>query len=102
VERKAPEKAPDCSPFVSVYNDKTCIGFIINRGRAGFEAYDRDENSLGTFASEKDAADAISHSANETPEPPTTARRVPNGTSRGGRMSTAIANLSPKAMREGP
>jgi hypothetical protein len=60
VAPKVPEFLPDCSPFVSVYDDKTCIGFIINRGRAGFKAFDVDENSLGTFATEKDAADAIS------------------------------------------
>jgi len=38
---------------------KTCIGFILVR-RDNFEAFDRDEKSLGKFPSVQEAADAIS------------------------------------------
>lgn len=55
--------------MLSVYIGRTCIGHILGRGRAGFETFGADENSPGTFATEKDAADAISDSSNETPEP---------------------------------
>jgi hypothetical protein len=67
-KREFPKLPNSAAPFVSVYDDKTCIGFIINRGRAGFEAFDADQNSLGTFPSEKDAANAISNSAKENPD----------------------------------
>jgi len=54
-ERKPPA-------MVSVYggdDGKTCIGFVITR-RHNFEAFDRDERSLGKFPTMQDAADAVS------------------------------------------
>jgi hypothetical protein len=41
-----------------VYGDK-CRGFVFNRGRDGFEAYDIDEHSLGVFTDERAAVAAL-------------------------------------------
>jgi hypothetical protein len=47
------------SPLTYVYDGKRCLGFILARGKLGFEAMDRDEQSLGLFPSQRDAANAI-------------------------------------------
>jgi hypothetical protein len=46
-------------PFASVYDDRSCLGVILARGRGGFEAYAADNHSLGLFASPRKAAAAI-------------------------------------------
>jgi hypothetical protein len=48
------------TPMLSVYDDKTCIGFIVARGKTGFEAFNADQRPLGTFSTQREAADAIS------------------------------------------
>jgi hypothetical protein len=35
--------------MLPVYAGTTCIGFIIDRGRLGYEAFDTAERSLGVF-----------------------------------------------------
>jgi hypothetical protein len=52
----APKPAP---PMVSVYDGRICRGFVIARGKLGFEAFDVDQCSLGIFPNQKGAADAI-------------------------------------------
>jgi hypothetical protein len=47
------------SPMVSVFAGKVCISFMLDRGRGGFEAFDINECTVGTFASQRQAADAI-------------------------------------------
>ena len=47
----------------SIYDGRKCIGFILRRGKAGVEAFDLNESSLGVFSSEPEAADAVSHAA---------------------------------------
>ena len=42
-------------PMVSVYDGQGCLGWVIERGRAGFETFDAAEKSLGVFAT-RDAA----------------------------------------------
>jgi len=37
-------------PMLSVYDGRQCIGFVLARGRSGFEAFDADEKSLGVLA----------------------------------------------------
>jgi hypothetical protein len=37
-------------PLVSVYDGRTCIGFVLARGARGFEAFDAAEKSLGICA----------------------------------------------------
>jgi hypothetical protein len=46
-------------PFASVYDDRSCLGVILARGRGGFEAYAADDHSLGLFPSPRKAAAAI-------------------------------------------
>jgi hypothetical protein len=46
--------------MLSVYNGRDCIGFILSRGKIGFEALDRDEHSIGIFPTQREAANAIS------------------------------------------
>jgi len=41
-----------------VYADK-CCGFVLNRGRDGFEAFDIDEHSRGLFDTESAAVGAF-------------------------------------------
>jgi hypothetical protein len=46
-------------PFASVYDDRSCLGVILARGRRGFDAYVADDHSLGLFPSPRKAAVAI-------------------------------------------
>jgi hypothetical protein len=46
--------------LLSVFDGRRCAGFIINRGRAGFDAFTADEKLIGTYPTQKAAADAIS------------------------------------------
>jgi hypothetical protein len=52
--------AKPSAPMVSVYSGRTCIGFVLNRGVAGYEAFTADQRSLGLFKTQREAADAIS------------------------------------------
>jgi hypothetical protein len=47
------------TPMITVYDGQTALGFIIKR-RAEYEAYDREQQSLGHYPTVKAAADAIS------------------------------------------
>ena len=47
------------SPLAYVYNGRECLGFVLSRGRAGFEAFDHEENSLGRFPTAAAAANAV-------------------------------------------
>ena len=49
--------------MVSVCDGRDCIGWVFNRGRAGFEAFDRDQKSLGIFRTQREAATAIMREA---------------------------------------
>jgi hypothetical protein len=45
--------------LLAVYDGQHCRGFILARGRSGFEAFDNSERSLGLYQSQAAAADAI-------------------------------------------
>jgi hypothetical protein len=45
--------------MVSIYSGNTCIGFVLSRGPAGFEAFDVSEQSIGTFVTEREAVAAV-------------------------------------------
>jgi hypothetical protein len=47
------------SPMVSVFAGKVCIGFVLDRGKAGFEAFHISECTVDMFATQRRAADAI-------------------------------------------
>jgi hypothetical protein len=49
--------------MISVYAGRTCIGFLLSRGKLGHEAFTADGQSLGLFASVKLAAGAVSRAA---------------------------------------
>jgi hypothetical protein len=42
-------------PLVSIYDGQRCLGFILARGKTGFEAFAADEQSLGLFQSQREA-----------------------------------------------
>jgi hypothetical protein len=44
--------------MLSIYDGRTCVGFILKRGKAGVEALDANCTSLGLFATEPAAVDA--------------------------------------------
>jgi len=50
-------------PLLSVTNGRDTIGFVLSRGREGYEAFDASERSLGTFASMREAGNRISDEA---------------------------------------
>ena len=41
------------------YDGRACLGHVLGRGKAGFEAFDGDDRSLGIFPSQCEAAAAI-------------------------------------------
>jgi len=45
--------------MLSVYDGQRCIGFLLSRGRAGVEAFDCDERSLGVYPTQGEAVNAI-------------------------------------------
>ena len=47
------------SPLSYVYDGRECLGFVLARGKLGFEALDREEHSLGIFPTQRAAAAAI-------------------------------------------
>ena len=49
--------------LVSVYTCQVCLGFILSRGPAGFEAFSADEKSLGLFPTQREAAAVIMRGA---------------------------------------
>src|SRR5215472_7877990 len=50
---------PPTTPLISIYDGRECVGFVISRGKLGFEAFTADQHSLGIFPNQKGAADAI-------------------------------------------
>jgi len=47
------------TPLVYVTDGREAIGFVLSSGRAGFEAFDREERSLGLFPTAPTAANAV-------------------------------------------
>jgi hypothetical protein len=52
----------DTKTMTPVIQGSRCVGFILARGRLGFEAFDEGEASLGTFSSQRKAWAAIAKS----------------------------------------
>jgi len=59
--RRRPQRAANSSepPTVAVYDAQRCLGHVLARGKAGFEAFDGDDHSLGIFPTQREAAAAI-------------------------------------------
>ena len=51
------------APLSYIYDGRACLGFVLSRGRAGFEAFDREERSLGLHPSAPAAANAVFNAA---------------------------------------
>jgi hypothetical protein len=47
------------APLSYVYDGRECRGFVLARGRLGFEAFDSEERSLGVYGTQREAAAAI-------------------------------------------
>jgi hypothetical protein len=68
MRKRAKNFVPDPVQMLSVYvpgaggHSTVCCGFIMLRGKAGFEAFDADK-SIGVYRTMKDAADALSKAA---------------------------------------
>ena len=45
--------------MLTVTDGKRCLGFILPRGKTGFEAFNDADRSLGLFPTSQDAADAV-------------------------------------------
>jgi hypothetical protein len=52
--------------LVTVYDGRTCIGFVLSRGKLGFEAFDNHQHSQGLFGTQQEAAAALSKSNSPT------------------------------------
>jgi hypothetical protein len=46
--------------LLSVYDGRHCVGFVLPRGKVGFEALDHNEQSRGLFATQELAIAALS------------------------------------------
>jgi hypothetical protein len=47
------------SPLAYVYDGREYLGFVLARGKLGFEAPDREGHSRGLFSTQREAAAAI-------------------------------------------
>jgi hypothetical protein len=64
---------------LAIYSGQVCLGHILPRGKAGVEAFDADDKSLGIFPDQKAAADAVSQQR-EIPAQAGNRRRTDSGT----------------------
>ncbi len=56
-------RATAATPMSYVSDGRSAIGFVLARGRAGHEAFDREERSLGLFTTAAAAANAVFEAA---------------------------------------
>jgi hypothetical protein len=52
-------KNTSTAPMPYIYDGRACLGFVLSRGRAGFEAFDREERSLGLYPAAPAAGNAV-------------------------------------------
>jgi hypothetical protein len=53
-------RLPEIKPtMLSVTDGATCVGFVLSRGRDGFESFNRDGKSVGKFRTQQEAMRAI-------------------------------------------
>jgi hypothetical protein len=58
--RQQPDHSPARPRIFSVYSGQRLLGFILDRGKTGFEAFNTNERSLGVYGTQRAAADAFS------------------------------------------
>ncbi len=56
IRTRAPEIKPN---MLSVTDGTSCVGFVLNRGRDGYEAFNRNGKPIGKFKSQQQAMRAI-------------------------------------------
>jgi hypothetical protein len=54
--------------ILSVYDGRRAIGFLIQRGRSGVEAFDADGASIGLFSNQREAAAAVTAASDRGPQ----------------------------------
>jgi hypothetical protein len=47
------------APMPSIYDSRQCRGFLISRGKLGFELFDADQKSLGIYPTQREAVAAL-------------------------------------------
>ena len=52
-------------PMLSIYDGRQCVGFVLARGRRGYEAFTAGERSLGMFETQDGAINKIQATTNE-------------------------------------
>lgn len=57
------------STLIPILAGNVCLGHLIERGRSGFEAYDADDKSIGTFATAAAAVEALIDAASPEARP---------------------------------
>jgi hypothetical protein len=55
------------TPLCSIYDGRELAGWIIARGKRGFEAFDAGERSLGTFKTQAEAINKLTNGADTCP-----------------------------------
>ena len=45
--------------MLTVYDGQRCVGFVLNRGKAGYEAINDNDRSIGAFATQRDAVNEL-------------------------------------------
>jgi hypothetical protein len=76
-----------------VQDGRRCIGFVMKRGRTGFQAYDDGEKSLGLFPTAQDGVDAVLEAAH--PETGQGRPETERGRSETGQGHSETAERSP-------
>ena len=58
ISRCGPNRNPTPS-LLSVYDGTACLGHLLNRGPRGWESFDANDKSFGTFPTMQEARDAL-------------------------------------------
>jgi hypothetical protein len=51
--------ATPATPLIPIMHENQCLGFLLSRGRQGVEVFTRETQSLGCFATEREAIGAL-------------------------------------------
>jgi hypothetical protein len=56
--------------MANMLTGQRCSGFLLNRGKLGWETVTATERSLGTYSTQREAADAIERARLAEPQQP--------------------------------
>jgi hypothetical protein len=59
IDREAKSSFVSFQAIVAVYAGRECLGQVLPRGKAGFEAFDRDDRSVGIFSTQSAVAASL-------------------------------------------